>query len=87
MQITAANTYTAPVKIRGDEGYDVAVTGTFSATVTVEMSKDGENGWVPAGTTEDPAILTAYPATAWWVRAGVASGDYTSGTVEVEVYS
>lgn len=86
MQITAANQFTSPIYRRANQGFDVSVSGTFSATVTVQLSKDGATDWKDASTATAPTVLTTTPATAWFIRAGVKAGAFTSGPVKVEVH-
>lgn len=86
MNISAENTYTDPKLIQSGYGWDVAVGGTFVATVVVELAKDPAGPWFTAGATDTPDVLTGIPATAWYVRAGIPAGSYTSGTAVVEVY-
>ena len=87
--ITAQNTWSEPVKCRNaaEEG-DVAVhiSGTFSATVTVQRSLDKGGTWGAEGTTYTSATEVRLTRTQGaWYRAGVATGGFTSGTVVLKL--
>jgi len=86
MDISAQNTFTSPQLIQGDKGFDISVSGTFVGTVSAQLSKDGTTNWIDIGNTTAPTVLTASPASAWFLRVGIATGGYTSGTAAVEVY-
>ena len=92
--ISAEDTFTAGVLSKG--GYDgekdmgISISGTFSATVTIQRSLDGD---VDANYKDlSPQFtgleeLNIIPTRNAHYRIGVKAGDYTSGTVEVEVLS
>lgn len=83
--ITAEDTFSPGVLKQARDDFDVAVWGTFVATVTVQVSKDNAT-WIDVDETTTPAVMTANMASAWYVRAGVKTGNFTSGTVSVEVF-
>lgn len=83
--ISSGNSFTAAKLKQANNGFDVAVSGSFTGRVTVQLSKDRTN-WVDADDTEAPTVMSGRPQTAWYVRAGFKTGDYTSGTATVEVY-
>lgn len=83
--LTAANTYTTPVLLQGGDGFDVVVQGTFSGTITAQISKD-QSAWIDVDTLNGAGILTGSLGSAWYVRAGFKLSAYTSGTANVEVY-
>jgi hypothetical protein len=64
--------------------FTVSVSGTFSATVTLQRSFDGGDSWLDVATytdatetqLEDHTIGIQY-------RAGCKNGEYTSGTVNI----
>ena len=83
--LTAANTYTTPALLQGGDGFDVVVQGTFSGTITAQISKD-QSTWIDVDTLNGAGILTGSLGSAWYVRAGFKLSAYTSGTANVEVY-
>ena len=83
--LTAQNTFTAPVLKQEGRGYSVSISGTFAGTVTVQRSVDGQT-WFGIYSTASPAELDGEVATAHFIRAGFKTGDYTSGTAVVNVY-
>lgn len=83
--LTAANTYTTPVLLQGGDGFDVVVQGTFSGTITAQISKD-QSTWIDVDALNGAGILTGSLGSAWYVRAGFKLSAYTSGTANVEVY-
>lgn len=84
-QLSSADAYTPAVQVQGFRGWDVLVSGTFTGTISIQLSKDNAT-WHTIDTSDAPVIKTGTPASMWFVRAGFATGDYTSGTAEVEVY-
>lgn len=83
--LSAANSFITPVLKQGDVGFDVAVSGTFVGTITVQISKD-QSTWIDIETLNAVNTITGKLGTAWYIRAGFKSGAYTSGTANVEVY-
>lgn len=86
MLITAEDTYTVPTLCQGERGFDVAITGTFVGTVTTQLSKDGSTGWIDVGSSTTPTVSAGDINTAWFVRAGFKTGEFTSGTADVVIY-
>ena len=85
MNITAQNTFTTAVVKSVGQPVALSVSGTFVATATVQRSRDGVT-WFDVGNTTVPTELDAVSAGDWHWRAGVKTGDFTSGTVVVNVY-
>lgn len=85
MDITAQNTFTPAVYKSDGQGVAVSVSGTFVANVVIQRSKDGAS-WIDIETVTAAAERDARSATAWYWRAGVKTGGYTSGTAVVNVY-
>ena len=82
--ISAENTWSDPIEIRGN--FDLSIAGTFSATVTVQRSFDGGSTWNDVDTFTAPIeTFGSQPHYAKY-RVGVASGNYTSGTADVALY-
>jgi hypothetical protein len=80
-EISAENTWTDSINIKG--GFDLSISGTFSATVTVQRSFDGGSSWSAVDTFNSPIETFGHQPTYSVYRAGVATGDYVSGTATV----
>ncbi|MCP4640738.1 MAG: hypothetical protein GY851_09910 [bacterium] len=83
--ITAQNTFTGNVALHGM--FNVSVSGTFTATVTVQRSFDSGSTWLDmptAYTSATQATLTE-PERDVLYRIGVKAGGYTSGTANVRL--
>lgn len=80
--ITAQNTFTDAVTLKAGETADISISGTFTATVTVQRKIDGTN-WRDVGTytSSEETVYTA--GGDHEMRVGVKTGDFTSGTVNV----
>ena len=86
--IAAENTYSDPLFLRGP--YNFKLGGTFSATVNLQKSyanPAGTANWDNVADTfgvEDftgPTQMIGDEPEGAWYRFGVATGDYSSGTV------
>ena len=84
MNIAAQNTFTDALLKQTYEGYSVSISGTFVATVTVQRSPDGVT-WYDVENYTTAQELDGWNATAFYVRAGIKTGGYTSGTAVVYV--
>ena len=80
--ISAQNTFTDAVRFSGD--FNISISGTFSATVSVQPSPDGTN-WFDVNTYTAPIEGTGFDPEFIYYRIGVKTGDYTSGTVNVRL--
>lgn len=80
--ITAQSTWSDELTIKQLEQIAVSISGTFSATVTLQRKIDGTN-WRVVKTYTAAAEETYYADKAGRLRIGVDTGDYTSGTVVV----
>lgn len=79
VEVTAEDTWSDSIPVKGR--FDLSISGVFVATVTVQRSFDGGSSWSDVDTFTD--VIETYgeqPSYALY-RVGVASGDYTSGTV------
>jgi hypothetical protein len=82
--ITAQNTFSDGIYTEG--GFNLSISGTFVATVTVQRSFDAGSTWRDVDTFTapvetygvDPEPVVAY-------RAGVKTGEFTSGTVSIRI--
>jgi hypothetical protein len=78
--ITAENEFTDAIKLTGL--FDLSISGTFAATVTVQRSYDNST-WRDVDAFTAPAEMTGTQGEIAWYRAGVKTGGFTSGTVVV----
>ena len=82
--VTAENTFSDGLYTEG--AFNLSISGTFSATVTVQRSFDQGSTWRDVDTFtapietygNDPEPVVVY-------RAGVKTGDFTSGTVNIRI--
>ncbi len=84
--IGAQNIFSNTIEVDSGERVIVNITGTWGATVTVQVSYDDGSNWLDLDATTSNAS-TAYTENLNDVlyRVGVKTGDYTSGTVEAEL--
>lgn len=87
---TAADIFTDPVRVSGVGGQRtlaILVSGTFSATVTLQYSIGEPGTWIDTTTTYTTAISTSFTDEldnqVIYYRIGVKSGAYTSGTASL----
>jgi hypothetical protein len=83
--LSAANTFTPPILLQGEDSFDVVVAGSFSGTITVQVSKD-QSTWYDVQTATTPTVLAGLLGSAWFVRAGFKVGQWTNGTASVGVF-
>jgi hypothetical protein len=74
----AQNTWSPAIQVVGS--FNLSISGTFVATVTVQRSEDGST-WRDVDTWTAPSEEVGYDPILNYYRVGVATGDYTSGTV------
>ncbi len=85
--ITAQNQWTDPAQAPCGK-FNLSVSGAFTATVTVQRSFDNGLTWLDAHQLTAPAELRgdepeqSHPV---WYRAGVKTGDFTSGSIVVRL--
>ena len=79
--ITAQNTFTDSLVIKGAGA--LTISGTFEATVTLQCSPDDGTTWVDVDTKTAAGRWVLIDPTGSLYRAGVKTGGYTSGTVNV----
>ncbi|MBO9380024.1 hypothetical protein GG804_24970 [Sphingomonas histidinilytica] len=91
--LTGADQWSDPIRITGVDGqrvFAVIITGTFSATVTLQYSVAEPGSWVDAasGSFSGPTAIS-YDDTldnqVLYYRIGIKAGDYTSGTAEAKL--
>ena len=86
--IATEDTFTDPIMVTGTgqaRVFGIVISGTFSATVTVQYSVGAPGNWIDLATTYTGATSTTYDDDqdnqVIYYRIGVKTGDYTSGTV------
>jgi hypothetical protein len=89
--ISAANTFTDPIEVIGvDEQrrFSTVITGTFTATVTVQYSIGVVGNWVDSTTFTAPTSQSdkdALDNQTVFYRIGIKTGDYALGTATVSL--
>lgn len=78
--ITAENQFSDSIRFSGP--FDLSISGTFVATVTVQRSYDNST-WRDVDTFTLPSEEYGYQPEIAWYRAGVKTGQFTSGTAVV----
>lgn len=80
--ISAQNTFTDSVRLEGY--FNLSLSGTFAATVTVQRSIDNAT-WADVDTFNAGTEEYGFEPELMWYRVGVKTGDFTSGTVVVRL--
>lgn len=80
--LSAQNTFTDSIYIIGN--FNLSISGTFSATVTVQRSTDDTN-WRDVDTFVAPAEQVGYDPIKGYYRAGIKTGGYTSGSATIQM--
>ena len=78
--IGAQNTFTDAVLTEGY--FNLSVSGTFVATVTIQRSWDATT-WYDVDTYTAPTQEVGFDPEFTYYRAGVKTGEYTSGSVVI----
>jgi hypothetical protein len=80
--ITAENTYSDAIDVRG--AFQVSISGTWAATVTLQRQIDGSN-WRDVDNYSANAEVNGEDKAGANYRIGVKTGGFTSGTVVVYI--
>lgn len=64
--------------------FNLSISGTFVATVTVQRSID-QSAWHDVDEWTAPAEVVGVEPESQWYRVGVKTGGYTSGTATVRL--
>jgi hypothetical protein len=80
--ITAQNTFTDKLQVVGH--FNLSISGTWAATVTVQRSWNGTD-WFDVDTFTANYEGVGFDAEEVFYRAGVKTGDFTSGTVVIRL--
>jgi len=90
--ITAQNTFSEALPLQSGEKCSISISGTFSATVSLQRRFDGADGsWNDVATPEGDAGWTVPVESTYEadenceVRLGVKTSNYTSGTANVRL--
>ena len=80
--LSAENTFTNSLDIFGH--FNLSISGTFVATVTVQRSFDNTN-WFDVDTFISPIETYGFDPSQCYYRAGIKTGAYTSGTAVISL--
>lgn len=80
--ITGENSFTDPIQISG--WFNVSISGTFVASVTVQRSID-KSAWLDVDAWTEATEQVGVEPEVLWYRVGVKTGGFTSGSVVVRV--
>lgn len=80
--ITAGDQFTDPAHLSGY--FNLSISGTFVATVTVQRSPDGNN-WHDVDTFTSAFEDWGMDPELMWYRVGVKAGEFTSGVVVIRI--
>lgn len=80
--LSAENTFTDPLNLVGH--FNLSISGTFVATITVQRSFDKTN-WFDVDTFTAPIETYGFDPSQLYYRAGIKTGAYTSGTAVVSL--
>jgi hypothetical protein len=81
--LTGADQFTDSAYLEGY--FNLSITGTFSATVTVQRSFDKGSSWHDVDTFTSTAEEVGFEPETVKYRVGIKSGEYTSGTATVRI--
>lgn len=83
--ITAENSFCEAIAVDRRK-FNLRLTGTWVATVTVQRKLKGDSTWEDVESfTENGAYVGYEPEMSTTYRVGVKTGDFTSGTVAVRI--
>ncbi len=84
VDLSAENTFSDGLYTEG--AFNLSISGTFSATITVQRSFDRGSTWRDVDTFTAPIeTFGSDPDPVVVYRAGVKTGDYSSGTATVRI--
>jgi hypothetical protein len=81
--LSEADTWCGPLLL-SPGGFDFFVWGDFVGTVTLQASPNEGQDWVPVKTYTEASVDLGQVSREGLYRAGFASGDYTSGTANIQ---
>lgn len=80
--ITGANEWTDSIRLSG--AFDLSISGTFTATVTVQRSYDN-SAWRDVDTFNSETEEVGWQPEIAYYRAGVKTDEFTSGSITVSL--
>lgn len=88
--LSAADTYTDPIRVTGvstDRAFTYTLSGTFVGTITLQRSVGDIGAWTDVNTVSLGALTynDGFDNQIIYYRLGFKTGDYTSGTANIEV--
>ena len=83
--ISAEDTFTDWVLFTSGTYVDLSISGTFSATVTLQRKFEKYGSPLDVDTFTSSAEKDFYVAATAYYRVGIKTGDYTSGTANVKM--
>lgn len=84
VELSAANTFSDGLYV--DNAFNLSISGTFVATITVQRSFDLGSTWRDVDTFTAPIeTFGSDPEPVVVYRAGIKTGEYTSGTATVRI--
>ena len=84
--LTAQNTFSDEIVVGENGLFDLSISGTFVATVTVQRRRVGDTSYLDLPATYDaPTEQTGECGGIWEYRVGIKTGDFTSGTVGIDL--
>ncbi len=82
--VTGSNQFTDPVELIGY--FNLSITGSWDATVTVQRSFDKGSTWYDVNTwDENTQEYGLEPEGGVWYRAGVKDGEFTVGNCVLRI--
>jgi hypothetical protein len=84
--ITAENQFTDAIRIKKVGIVVIEDTSSITATITLQVKPDGSSTWIDTGDTFTTEGAWSFDAADEQYRAGVKTGDFTSGTATVYIY-
>lgn len=82
--LAALNAVSDVVLVPTGDMFDLSISGTFVATLTLQRSKDGLTGWMDVEAFTAPAQKTGVSGSAWFYR--VIASAFTSGAAVVDIW-
>lgn len=91
-EASGADIYTDGIKVTGigstSRSFTIAISGTFVANVRLQRSSGNENdyaNWQTYSSAQSVSVYDAQDNQTWYYRLAVPPGDYTSGTVTMQI--
>lgn len=82
--ISGENQFTDPVELVGY--FNLSITGSFNATVTVQRSFDSGSTWYDVDSwTENTQEYAIEPERGVWYRVGCKDGEHNTGAITVRL--